>query len=190
MTADEFKRQTDRLIATYGPAAYSEERVTLIWREVGQLDADWLRRTVDFLIGSERQAPLVQAFSEAATRERERAWKQEREREREDARRFFGGESMLFDEDRAGFFQTIIARMAFNGQRKQGQLSPEEIVRGDQHWESFMSILRPLDPDGFVVGAHTHSAPGASGSAPRITPREVPQDLGERHSRSLPYVDN
>lgn len=79
MSAQEFDQQMRRLIDTYGPQHYRQERLTLLWREVKDFDYRWLERVVDEMLGSSRQAPLPADFSEHVSRERERRWRLQKE---------------------------------------------------------------------------------------------------------------
>ena len=75
MTQGEFQNQVARLKDVYGPKAYPDERVRLMWVEVSSLDGKWFEEAVSSLIASARYAPLAQEFSNYIGAERERSWK-------------------------------------------------------------------------------------------------------------------
>lgn len=60
-----FKDQVNRLKKQFGDAAYSTERLQIIWRDVSRYSDDWFTRTVDHFLGSLRNAPLPVDFKEA-----------------------------------------------------------------------------------------------------------------------------
>jgi hypothetical protein len=78
MTPQHFQRQMTRLSETFGKQAYGQERVQLLWREVGQLSDEWMTSVTDDFIGGCRQAPLLAEFRERAAIERERLWQIEK----------------------------------------------------------------------------------------------------------------
>lgn len=81
MTQSEFDTQMGRLADAY-PKAYSQERVKLVWREVGTLPAAAWTRVVDTLIGECRMPPLLPEIRDAVARARERNRAFEKEAER------------------------------------------------------------------------------------------------------------
>lgn len=126
MTWAEFETQMNRLTETFGKAAYSKERVGLIWREVQSYSRAWMERTIDDMIGSHRTAPLLPEFREATARERERLWSAEKKQHESDANAFWNG-TYHPDEVKA-VCQVIKDRM-----------------RGgvpDDSWNSFLKVLR------------------------------------------------
>jgi hypothetical protein len=174
MTSEEFGAQMKRLVKVYGPMAYPDERLTLIYREVADFEVTWLSVQVDLMIGTLRQPPLVEAFAEAAAKERERRWSQARAEEKTAARNFFAGRIELPDEDRQIFFQTIIARV-------KGEVS-------DPDWDAFMQTLTqmfgPIDP---ILPGQPFDR---GGMIQRRLPPEMTPEMAERQRKSLPYVDN
>jgi hypothetical protein len=74
----EFRKELERLISTYGKAYYSDERVKLIWKEVGMLPASSFESIVEHLISESRQAPLIPEIRERAARAREFLWKEQK----------------------------------------------------------------------------------------------------------------
>lgn len=87
MTRSEFAQQFDRLAKVYGAQHYPDERLLLIWSQVQSFGVDWLRRTVDHLIGSMRHPPLLPDFSEAIAIEREKHWERQKQRDQEIVKR-------------------------------------------------------------------------------------------------------
>lgn len=77
MDRERFQTQINRLGSRW-PKAHPPEFITLLWREVKELPDAWLVRTVDELIGSCRQAPLMPDFRELAVVEKERQWSREK----------------------------------------------------------------------------------------------------------------
>lgn len=73
MDRDKFQTQIGRLGARW-PKAHPTEFIALLWREVKDLSDEWLVRTVDELIGSCRQAPLMPDFRQYSSTEKERMW--------------------------------------------------------------------------------------------------------------------
>ena len=82
MNPQRFANQINRLAKQFS-SAFSEERVKLIWREVGQLSDEWFETLVDRFIGDLRQAPLLPDFREAASIERDRLWEIEKKTQKE-----------------------------------------------------------------------------------------------------------
>lgn len=108
MTEAQFTTQLNRLAETFGKAAYGTERARLIWFEVKDLDATWFMRSVDELIGTMRQAPLMTEFREKVSIERERLWKIEKDRNAREAKAFM--RASFGPDDRRWIIQTIIQR--------------------------------------------------------------------------------
>lgn len=77
----EFNEQVNRLRSVYGDKAYPDERVRLLWREVGSLSSAWFESAVSGLIQSCRQAPLAHEFSPMISDERERVYRKQKEKE-------------------------------------------------------------------------------------------------------------
>lgn len=109
MTWEFFESEMKRMSENFGKAGYSNERVKLIWREVKDLDDNWFSRLVDSFIGDCRQAPLVPEFRNAASEERERAWKREKEKSEKEAQEFM--QSSFADDDVRGVIQQIVGRV-------------------------------------------------------------------------------
>jgi len=65
-----------RLQNTYGKAAFSTERCTLIWKEVGEIPDHWMSRIVDKFIGDSKQSPMIPDFREEISRYR--SWENEK----------------------------------------------------------------------------------------------------------------
>ena len=76
MIEQKFASQINRLVETFGKAPYGNERVKLVWMGIRDLPDDWFERTVTEMISSQRQAPLVPDFIEAARTERFKAHEQ------------------------------------------------------------------------------------------------------------------
>jgi hypothetical protein len=178
MTIEEFGAQMKRLISVYGKPAYPDERLALIWKEVADFEIAWLGREIDLMIGTQRQAPLVEAFAQAGSKERERRWSKEREQEKVAAKRFMAGRIDLPDADRTIIFATIRARL-------KGEVS-------DSEWETFMGglalLFGPIEP---LVASHAALAdPKRPGPMTMELDPETAAALAEKQRRSLPYVDN
>lgn len=126
VTPEAFQTQVKRLTSTYGPMAYPEERLTLLWREVQAFDVAWFRKTIDDLIGRCRQPPLLPDFAEAIAIERERMAAQEKKERTvtmRDIERFS-------DEDKKTMIKTIVARM-------------NDAVP-DSDWAGFVKMIRSV----------------------------------------------
>lgn len=80
MTGDQFQIQMNRLAEQFGKTAYGTERARLVWLEVKDFDVNWFARLCDSFLGYERQAPLLDRFAEAASKERERVYQIEKAR--------------------------------------------------------------------------------------------------------------
>jgi hypothetical protein len=78
MTSQEFQIEMGRLVSTFGKQHYPEERVKLIWREVGNLTGNAFANMVEGLISECRQAPLIPEIREKAAKVRERAWSEQK----------------------------------------------------------------------------------------------------------------
>lgn len=75
MIRDEFNAQISRLVATFNKSAFTDERITLIYKSVSGLKANEFGRIVDQFIANFRQAPLPKDFQEAANKERNARFK-------------------------------------------------------------------------------------------------------------------
>lgn len=117
-----FQKEMDRLADTFG--AYKNERMQLIWLEVKDMPDDWFRATVNDLIGSQRQAPLVDNFRDAVTQWRESDWKQKKKQYAEEAQAFT---TRFQSEDLKLICDTI-------GKRVEGALD-------DHQWTSFLRMI-------------------------------------------------
>jgi hypothetical protein len=95
MNETHFQAQLDRLKATFGPNAYSKERVALIWREVRHLNEFTFVRIMDELLGSCRHPPLVPEFRDAMARERERACQDQKVMHRRETENAWPDENQL-----------------------------------------------------------------------------------------------
>lgn len=109
MNLNEFEKQMNRLTGTFGKAAYSEERVKLIWAAVRYSEPGWWASAVDELIGSSRTPPLMPEIRDAMTKERERSWAAEKRTNTRDAKEFM---SFLASEDIALICQGIRQRIS------------------------------------------------------------------------------
>lgn len=133
MHQHEFDTQMARLKDTFGDSKYGEERTELIWVEVKNFTEDWFRAVVSELIGSSAFAPLLPAFREHCSKERERLRGIDRQRESNDAREFWSLHSFPTDE----------VKLIFDMTRAQ--------MRGeidDVKWESFQSQLKNIGMSG------------------------------------------
>jgi len=74
MNHAEFQTHMVRLASTFGKAAYSDERIKLIFKAVERFSAAWWESAVDSMIAYSRQAPLMTEIGELISREREREW--------------------------------------------------------------------------------------------------------------------
>lgn len=70
MPLDHFRAQISRIVATFGKASFSEERISLIYSCVQGLSADEFTRVTNLVISEHRYAPLPKDFSEAAAKVR------------------------------------------------------------------------------------------------------------------------
>lgn len=68
MNTEQFAKQMDRIVDSFEDRTYNKERVSLIWKEVKDLNLDEFTKICDDFIGrnSFRYPPLVPAFREAA----------------------------------------------------------------------------------------------------------------------------
>lgn len=125
MNWGEFTPQMDRLINTFGKSAYGEERTKLIWREVKDFSGAWWEKSVDQLILSSRQAPLLEQFGPLIADERERLWKIEKKKHAQEAKDFF--RSSYGPDDVGTICKTIVKRI-------QGEVS-------DSDYSTFQKML-------------------------------------------------
>lgn len=125
MKSEQFDMQVNRLKDVYGDKAFPDQRIKIIWREVQDFDASWFTRVVDGLIGSERYAPLMDKFAEAASKERERIYSIEKTTHTREAEHAM--KSIYSGEDIKTICQVIQKRM-------KGQIS-------DVEFESFKQTL-------------------------------------------------
>ncbi len=132
MTDSAFRTQMQRMIDAFGAQHYKQERLAMVWKELGALSDSAFTRVVDRLIAESRYAPLLPEFRDAAAVEREQAWRHEKREHKQDAQEFYKS-SFAKDEVRL-LTQTIIDRLV-------GKCS-------DADWASFMSGL-----DGVIRGA-------------------------------------
>lgn len=145
MTEPEFQTHMNRLVVQFGKGAYSQERVTLFWRELQSLSGEWWGRTVDSFLGECRQAPLMPEVREAASRERERIRQIQKQQESREAERFM---SSYGPEDVSMIAGTIKARI-------HGEVNEET-------WKDFRSGLESV-----ARSAKTHlmAIPGGKSEA-------------------------
>lgn len=85
MNPQHFKIQVTRLLNTFGKAAYPDERVNLMWRELSGLPDESWTRMVDTLIADHRFAPLMPEIRDLAAIEREKAWAIEKAQHRRES---------------------------------------------------------------------------------------------------------
>jgi Fe-S cluster biosynthesis and repair protein YggX len=109
VTANEFQTQMNRMIETWGKPAYSTERCSLIWREVGHFSAEWWKAAVDRMIGEHRQAPLLPEIRKVAAEERERVSYREKAKHTAEAEQ--GYRTILQSEDIKHFARGILKRV-------------------------------------------------------------------------------
>lgn len=107
MTEQQFAFQMNRLAKAF-PNAYSDERIRLVWREIGSLEGSWLEKTVDRFIGEFRHAPLMPEFREAAAIERERVREIQKREEKQGAEAFM---SALSESETRGICEQIRRRL-------------------------------------------------------------------------------
>lgn len=124
MNEQAFANQINRLAETYGKNAYSNERVKLIWAGVRNLSQEWLKSTVDAMIGNMRQAPMIPDFIEAARMEFNRNHEQAKSHERVNAKEWVSNFSTEDEKMMAGM---IVRRM------NKGVSEPD--------WENFLRML-------------------------------------------------
>lgn len=109
MTPQEFQTQMNRMIETWGKPAYSTERCTLIWQEVGQFSVTWWKQAVDRLIGECRQAPLLPEIRKVAAEEREKVAAREKAKHSAEAEQAY--RSILQGDDIKQFTRGILKRV-------------------------------------------------------------------------------
>jgi hypothetical protein len=105
----EFDQQVNRLKDCFGDRNYSDERMKVIWKEVGTLSSYWLSSVIDQFIGECRQAPLMPEFREQIAKERERLHRIEKDVHAEEAKEFFDG--IYMPEDKKTICQYIRKRL-------------------------------------------------------------------------------
>lgn len=88
MIPADFKKQLDRLTATYGPKAYPQERADLLWNEFKSVGPQVFIEVVSKLISENSAAPMMPKFREAVAFFRERNWSQEKRHHANDASQF------------------------------------------------------------------------------------------------------
>lgn len=102
MKPEEFKREVDRLVKTYGPKAYPQERADLLWHEFRSVEAQVFTAAVSRLIGESAHAPLVPRIREVIAEMRERGWQGQKRVHAEDAKRaysdVYGGANVSFQD--------------------------------------------------------------------------------------------
>ena len=91
MTLAEFKGQVERLIKTYGPDKYPQERVNLIWDEFKGMQVHLFETIVSRLIGENSTPPMLPKFRELAASFRERIVVQEKKEHSQIAQAFRNG---------------------------------------------------------------------------------------------------
>ncbi len=139
MTPLTFQTEMDRLSDTFG--AYKRERMQLIWIEVKDGPDDWFREFVNELIGTERQAPLLDKFREGISKYRERSWKREKQIHQEHVHG-----SMMSNDD----IQTVC----------QGILRRIERGMDNKGWDSFIHTLKSSASDSMIDGCNYCDATG------------------------------
>jgi hypothetical protein len=120
----EFAEQINRLAKTFGPTQYGEERLSILWTEIGALPVEWLKTTVSEFIANERYAPTIAQFREPAGKERERQWNASKRQERVSLEAW---QNAFTEEDKKMFCEAIVGRM-------QGVLP-------DDKWRGFLRLL-------------------------------------------------
>lgn len=108
MTEFHFQQEMQRLVETFGKAAFGSERAKILWREVGMYSNQWFTQVVDRFIGELRQAPLMPEFREAISKERERLWAIEKKQNEKEAKAFA---STFPLEDIGSICRTIVQRI-------------------------------------------------------------------------------
>jgi hypothetical protein len=64
VNTEHFRKESSKLIDTFGKSAYSATRLDLIFRLVKDMPDAWLTKTIDKFCGECRQAPLIPEFRE------------------------------------------------------------------------------------------------------------------------------
>lgn len=119
-----FVSQIDRLKDVFGDRAFPDERVRLIWNAVQNLSDQFLRRTVDYFIGYEDRAPMMNKWDEQISKEREIVNRKEKQAHSQDAKEFA---SMYSGEDIATICDQIRLRCKSR--------------MNDEHFSSFNQML-------------------------------------------------
>lgn len=127
MTEGQFAAQMARLSETFGKAAYGNERVRLIWKEVRDLPDPWFQKQVDDWIGGLRTAPLLPEIRTSISIERERSWGRQKANHKEDARAAY---KFLNSGESGMFFSTVRNRIKGNVP--------------DDDWGKFMGLLKSM----------------------------------------------
>lgn len=131
MTYLEFTKQIGRLKETYGDKIYNDERLAILWHEVGSYSNEIWERAISELIASHQKAPLLPEIRKSIALQRERAYAHEKSRHTMESRRAV--ESNFFPkEEEAHIAATIQLRL-------QGRVS-------DSDWDQFMTLLRNAIP--------------------------------------------
>lgn len=91
MNQNEFKAQVERLIKTYGPDKYPQERIGLIWSEFKAIDTHIFEAIVSRLIGENSAPPMLPKFRELAAVLREREVIQDKRDHKQTAQAFNRG---------------------------------------------------------------------------------------------------
>lgn len=88
MNENTFLKQTGRLQARWGKQIFCDEMVRLMWKHLKSESDYWMESTVDYFIGTSRQAPLLTEFQQKQSEERERQWDSQKHRHKKDAEEF------------------------------------------------------------------------------------------------------
>lgn len=125
MTRDEFIKHVNRLASCFGATPFSEERRMLIWAAVKNLSEPWFKATVDNMIGSLRQAPLVPDFVEAARFELNRIHEETKRTER------------------GAINERWVSQFTREDERMMADMIRKRLAKQvpDDQWESFLSML-------------------------------------------------
>lgn len=146
MTMELFSKQIARLVSTFGPRLYPDERVTTIWKAVNDLTDEWFEKTVTDFIANNRFGPLPAEFMTAADDERKNGF----------AKRFplYGEinphEESIFSRDEIHEFFTALraiqAKRLTPGQADEYAAMVQKLI-----WQKKSKMCRICDESGVVL---------------------------------------
>lgn len=148
MTYLEFNAGMLRLKNTYEAKYYPPERVKVLWHEIQGFSSQWFMHVVDEFIGSMRQAPLLNEFREAMSKEREKVAYKDKMQHSQDAHDFFNA---TYQDDDIAEICTNIRKII------RGVSSPKET-------EQYIQLLQhAADNNRPPVTRSAHNATGKAG---------------------------